>query len=612
MKIKSLAACVVMLLTCGASGEAAHVDAPGGNVFVHLFHWSWTEVKNECQKLKDIGYTAIQVSPAQETKERDNPSDEWWKRYQPVSFRIGNRGGSEAEFDEMVRFCQEDVGIGIYVDAVINHLLSRGTPDGAGFLGTEYRGFASDPLQPEIVGLFGPQDFHTDFDRQNIDYGNKDMIWKGQLGEAPTGLVDLATETDWVREQIANYLITLLNPKPGVRPGVAGIRIDGAKHMDHNDIRRILEKVDAQVSRDYYLFKEVIGRGAGQEAVDDPVYLPPNIPQGTNVTEFEFSKQITRVFRKQGSLSELVGSFPINNWNNMGPGDKSVIFVDNHDEQRGNKALTWLENKNSYVLANAFMLGWDYAHPKVMSSFVDSGGGYGNERVSGAVANNCNVQEFLCEHLYPPIANMVKFRRVVGTAPVVNKAAHGPDRISFSRGNRGFIYINQSDQTINTTVQTNMPAGSYCNIWWTFDVTAADNPCTDSTITVDNSGNASFTVPANKFVAIHAESKISSRAPDNNVQVHFTCNKGFTFMGQSVYVVGSISQLGSWDPSGAVKLAPTIYPAWTGTVSIPPGDVEWKCLKRNETAATHDIEWQGGTNNSFTASGTSMSVAASF
>ena len=47
-------------------------------------------------------------------------------------------------------------------------------------------------------------------------------------------------------------------------------------------------------------------------------------------------------------------------------------------------------------------------------------------------------------------------------------------------------------------------------------------------------------------------------------------------MGQSVYVVGSISQLGSWDPSGAVKLAPTIYPAWTGTVSIPPGDVEWK------------------------------------
>ena len=69
----------------------------------------------------------------------------------------------------MVRFCQEDVGIGIYVDAVINHLLSRGTPDGVGFLGTEYRGFASDPLQPEIVDLFGPQDFHTDFDKQNID-----------------------------------------------------------------------------------------------------------------------------------------------------------------------------------------------------------------------------------------------------------------------------------------------------------------------------------------------------------------------------------------------------------------------------------------------------------
>lgn len=612
MKNILLAVCVAMLLVCSTAAEAAHVDAPGGNVFVHLFHWSWNEVKNECQRLKDIGYTDIQVSPAQETKEKDNTSDEWWKRYQPVSFRIGNRGGSEAEFDEMVRFCQEDAGIGIYVDAVINHMLSRGTPDGTGFLDTEYRKFDSDPLQPEIVGLFGPQDFHTDFDRQNIDYKKRDMTLRGQLGTAPTGLVDLATETDWVREQIANYLITLLNPKQGVRPGVAGIRIDGAKHMDHNDIRRILLKVDDQVSSNYFIFKEVIGRGTGQEAVDDPEYLPPNIPQGTNVTEFEFSKQITRIFRKHGVVSDLVGSVPINNWNNMGPGNKSVIFVDNHDEQRNGDALSWVENKDSYVLANAFMLGWDYAYPKVMSSFVDSNGGYGNLRVSGAVANNCNAHEFICEHRYPPIANMVKFRRIAGTTPVVNKAAHGQNRISFSRGNKGFIYINHTDQTITTTVQTNMPAGSYCNIWWTFDVNGPSNPCTDSTITVDNSGNATFTVPANKFVAIHAESKISGGSTNNNVQVNFICNKGFTFMGQSIYVVGSISQLGSWDPSGAVKLDPTSYPAWTGTISIPPGAVEWKCLKRNETAATHDVEWQSGTNNSFTASGTSMSVSASF
>ena len=35
-------------------------------------------------------------------------------------------------------------------------------------------------------------------------------------------------------------------------------------------------------------------------------------------------------------------------------------------------------------------------------------------------------------------------------------------------------------------------------------------------------------------------------------------------MGQSVYVVGSIPQLGGWNVANAIKLDPNVSPTWTG------------------------------------------------
>jgi len=88
------------------------------------------------------------------------------------------------------------------------------------------------------------------------------------------------------------------------------------------------------------------------------------------------------------------------------------------------------------------------------------------------------------------------------------------------------------------------------------------------------------------------------------VSANFTCTNGTTTAGQSVYVVGSIPQLGSWAPDSAIKLSPTSYPTWTGTISnLTPGTtIDWKCIKRQETnyPATAD-QWQAGANSSFAA-----------
>jgi alpha-glucosidase len=81
----------------------------------------------------------------------------------------------------------------------------------------------------------------------------------------------------------------------------------------------------------------------------------------------------------------------------------------------------------------------------------------------------------------------------------------------------------------------------------------------------------------------------------------FVCDNGTTYLGQSVYVVGSVEALGNWDPAQAVKLEPTAYPRWTGTIgNLPPSTpIEWKCIKRPESAST-PVDWEPDPNNAFT------------
>ena len=45
-----------------------------------------------------------------------------------------------------------------------------------------------------------------------------------------------------------------------------------------------------------------------------------------------------------------------------------------------------------------------------------------------------------------------------------------------------------------------------------------------------------------------------------------------TWLGQNVYVVGDISELGGWDTTKAVELSSASYPVWSGTVSIPQSE----------------------------------------
>ncbi|KJZ09798.1 beta-amylase [Marinomonas sp. S3726] len=94
--------------------------------------------------------------------------------------------------------------------------------------------------------------------------------------------------------------------------------------------------------------------------------------------------------------------------------------------------------------------------------------------------------------------------------------------------------------------------------------------------------------------------------------VSFSCNNATTYLGQSVYAVGNIDALGNWQSAQGVKLDPANYPNWQGIVSVPANtQIDWKCVKREDTDASAGVEWQGGANNQITSGNLGQTVQSS-
>jgi alpha-amylase len=105
----------------------------------------------------------------------------------------------------------------------------------------------------------------------------------------------------------------------------------------------------------------------------------------------------------------------------------------------------------------------------------------------------------------PAIANLVRWHNYAGSRPVENWYDDGTDFIAFSRGDRGWIAINNEDAAKTVTVATGLPAGSYCDV---IHDTSFRGTCTGAGIAVDGAGNATVTVPATDTVAFTRQNLI--------------------------------------------------------------------------------------------------------
>jgi alpha-amylase len=502
--------------------------AAAGETFVHLFEWRWADIARECEQwLGPRGFKGVQVSPPSEHALAAANNFPWWQRYQTVSYRLTqSRSGTQAEFEDMVARCRS-VGVDIYVDAVINHMTAG---SGAGSAGSAYQKY----VYPDVP--YAPADFHTAC--SITSYQNQFQVQNCEL----VGLADLETEDDGVRTKIANYLIALH------AIGVAGFRIDAAKHIPAWDIDQILKKVnDAAVAAGRarpYVFLEVINNP--NEAVTANQYYGVGFSSGggSDITEFQYGYRVTDAFLGRNGAS--LNSALLNLSASLMPSDKAVVFVDNHDNQRGDNLYyaSTLSAQPMYELAQIYTLAQPHGVVSLMSSYgfdrstqagrdagpPGSGGvtestfdGSGNTRCTTNLGS-AQVGSWVCEHRRRAIANMVAFRKATAGTPLTTcgrvdwQIDADPNRIAFCRAGaaagsgRGVVAINRTSSGGPVTLPTtNLPAGNYCNVAQ-FDYTpaAGSTPasCSGGAISVNAGGSVQINVGPWSAVAIHIDARL--------------------------------------------------------------------------------------------------------
>ncbi|NXA49128.1 AMYP amylase, partial [Nothocercus julius] len=451
-----------LLLVVGLCGaQYSPNTGPGRTSLVHLFEWRWADIALECERyLAPHGFGGVQISPPNENIIVTNPWQPWWERYQPISYKLCSRSGNETEFRDMVTRCN-NVGVRIYVDAVMNHMC--GANAGAGTHATCGSYFNAETEDFPAVS-YSNLDFN---DRKcksrsgNIEnYQDIYQVRNCRL----VSLLDLALERDYVRSKIAEYMNHLIDI------GVAGFRIDAAKHMWPEDVKATLDKLHNLSTTWFspgskpFIYQEVIDLGS------EPITGSQYFDNG-RVTEFKYGAKL-----------------------------------------------------GLYKMAVGFMLAHPYGFTRVMSSFrwprhfqngTDINDWMGppshpDGSVKNVTINSDNTcgNDWVCEHRWHQIRSMVIFRNVVDGEPFSNWWDNNSNQIAFGRGNKGFIVFNNDDWYLNVTLQTGLPAGTYCDV---ISGQKKGDSCTATKVHVAADGMAVFLISSDRedpFIAIHVDAKL--------------------------------------------------------------------------------------------------------
>jgi alpha-amylase len=597
-------AALTALLAAAVAPAAAATTFNPRDTSVQLFEWSWNDIATECtQWLGPQGYGGVQISPPGASKNANG----WWDVYQPVNYvNLTSRMGNASQLQTMIDTCHA-AHVRVYADIVVNQL-ADGSSAAMG-VATDGSSWDSSTLS---YPYFSANDFHANCAIQDSDYNSPSGQYNVQhcrLG----GLPDLATESSYVQQQVANYMKTLLGM------GVDGFRIDAAKHMQASALQSIVSSVKAaypvtQAGEPIWVTQEIIP--------DAEVSRSDYFPIGT-INEFNFIYLMRDAFRNANGMTPAGIPGAMGTWGNWGGSwgfvqpQNATILIDNWDTERNGSSLNAsnytgsvpndTQGSHRYDLATIFMLAQGYGEAQVQSGyrFTDTNADRPTQSpyVNGVAQVNV-VWDFI--HRWADISNMVKFRSAVSGQPQQNWTTGSSNQIAFSRGSVGFVALNNSTSAWSRSFYTGLPAGTYCNVvHGTLNSTGSG--CTADTVTVDASGNASITVAADggstvPAVAIYTGQKLGgSGGGTGTCAVSFSIANANTTYGQNLYVVGNQSALGNWSPAAGFAL--TIQGSganatWSGTVTLPASTaVQYKYVKWNGSTAIWESNQATGSGN---------------
>ena len=309
----------------------------------HAFNMKYDAISEKLIKfVKECGFSHIQISPTQKSKEYGA----WHDKYQPLGYTVQNRYGNAKSLEELTKRAHS-YGIKILADIVFNHM---GTITWFNHITrikyeTDKKGYHSyrKNLIKAYAALFlspgsnsDPQHYFTEW--------HEDGWMGGSLPQLNTMHPDVKTV------QI-NYLKLLRSL------GVDGFRFDAIKTIDKQSLRDYVSAVG-----DKWLYGEYVSCDAHQNHEFTPI-MP--------ITDFVLLNHFTKVFSLWGTLRDL--RVPETNWD-----PRSVIFAVNHDTWAAKNSwfgnvginMVFSDDKDA-ELATLFILARHDGVPLILKSDTD-------------------------------------------------------------------------------------------------------------------------------------------------------------------------------------------------------------------------------------------------
>ena len=191
--------------------------------------WMFTLNNIPVEEVAKQGFTAIQTSPLQYTKEKIHENlDNAWAIYQPINYDIGNDLGTVEDLRNLANRCHAN-GLKLIVDIVMHHVANEKGNDVSHLVSEEYRHF-----------------YHDSFININ-NYNDEYELTHRSLD----GLPALNLENEVIINAQFNYLKQLKDA------GVDGCRVDAYKHLVKSYRIRLAEKL-RELGMFEYSYGEVI------------------------------------------------------------------------------------------------------------------------------------------------------------------------------------------------------------------------------------------------------------------------------------------------------------------------------------------------------------------
>lgn len=339
---------------------------------VELFGWPDDDIAEECKFIAEAGYLGVKIFPHQEQVMSSQPfNDEmnpWYFMYQPVSYRLHGRMGTRDQLRNMINKCRS-YGLRVYADAVVNHMSGNGNDlqnhriqqgkctywgnktssyyeQGSPYYTPAYTyeinpntGRGTNVLEFPAVP-YGPEHFHCDkalnawTDPNNLNTG-----WL-------SGLSDLDTSNDYVRNRIADFMVDLISI------GFSGFRVDAAKHIQPKDLGAIFgllqKKLGGNLPEDFITWLEVLSGGESWLLV-----------QGDG--DYSFTGGLTKQLKANGLSDEDIlkikiwwSGYPVEPDNDAGSIDRrrKVIQNDDHDQQNDGSSSRDMHDEGCVLVKN--------------------------------------------------------------------------------------------------------------------------------------------------------------------------------------------------------------------------------------------------------------------